>query len=388
KYGEKICSGYERLWRSIAVIEVPEKAFASNGIRLYWKKGLQIDLKWINQSIKNRERKTGIILRKNILYLKKAKIKSGLIQNENIKRLGIYFFYDEQGVVDDYVEYYLEAFRSMCSETCVVVNGKLGDVGKKTLENVCDKLIIRENIGFDSCAYKDAIISYGYFEIGQQYDELVLHNFTNFGPIFPFEKMMNEMTSRECDFWGHCRYIAQGNEEMGGQPVIDHLMSYFLTFKRNILQSEAFRRYWETLRIPQNYAEAVVFHEMRCTEYFEKLGFISDAYMSSDKYRYMGNAPVFCPYKQLLEDHSPLLKRKVFFVKEGYFAFQMHSNEPSVYELIEYIRDNTNYDTMMIFKNIERTQDLIIKPEATAKMENRIPFSHLKFLNSCKKLNS
>lgn len=379
----KDCSAGRRTFRSVAVFEVPQDALADNGANLRTQDGKPVALKWLNWLEKKKKGRMGIALKFNAIHLRKVLPVSDPAGEHPVKRLGIYFFYDAQGVVDEYVTYYLEKFRPLCTETCVVVNGVLNEEGRKRLQNVCDRLIVRENVGFDSQAYKKAILSYGYDQIAGQYDELVLHNFTNFGPIFPIEEMMEQMTARECDFWGHCRYVAQNHEKMGDQPVVDHLMSYFLTFKKTILQSDAFRQYWETLCSPTNYIEAVVFHEMRCTPYFEKLGFISDAYMSSDKYRDRGNAPVFCPYKQLVEDRSPLLKRKVFFVKDGYFAFQMHYQEPSVYELLEYIRDHTDYDPMMILENIERTQDLRTSAPRGDKKINYTPFSYRQFLISC-----
>ena len=55
----------------------------------------------------------------------------------SIKRLGIYFFYDADGIVDDYVYYYLESLRPFCQELCAVINGKILEEGKNGLESRC-----------------------------------------------------------------------------------------------------------------------------------------------------------------------------------------------------------------------------------------------------------
>ncbi len=271
----------------------------------------------------------------------------------NVKRLGIYFFYDEDGIVDEYVIYYLKALREVCSEICVVVNGNLTEESKQIVRPVCDKLIIRENRGFDSWAYKEAIESYGYEYIGNNYDELVLNNFTNFGPVFPFREMFDEMSKHDCDFWGHNRYIEDGNK-INGCPVIDHLQSYFSVFRKKILVSEDFRRYWSTLDLPKTYKDAITCHEIRYTRYFESMGYISDAFMPWKKYRYGFNSPVFYAYRQMVEDRSPLLKRKVFFNKEDRFEFPQRDSY-TVYDVVNYIRTQTEYPMDLIADNMERT---------------------------------
>ena len=40
-------------------------------------------------------------------------------------RLALYCFYDRDGIVDDYVIYFLRELRKTVSKICCVVNGKL-----------------------------------------------------------------------------------------------------------------------------------------------------------------------------------------------------------------------------------------------------------------------
>ena len=270
------------------------------------------------------------------------------------KRLGIYFFYDAEGIVDKYVVYYLKELSTVCEEICVVVNGDLNEDGEKQFRAYSNKLIIRKNRGFDSWAYKEAIESYGYNYIADQYDELVLSNFTNFGPIFPFQEMFDAMKKCDCDFWGHNRYPDHGSY-IAGTHVIDHIQSYFSVFRKSVLKSPSFKRYWCTLSLPQNYQQAIIFHEVRYTRYFEELGFVSTTFIPWEKYRDFGtNAPVFYAYRQMTEDRSPLLKRKVFYVKGGSFEFPQF-DKYSPYDIMQYIKEFTKYDTRFIEENMERT---------------------------------
>ena len=48
-----------------------------------------------------------------------------------MKRIAIYFFYDKNGVVDKYVNYFLEDLKKNIEELVIVCNGKLNSEGRK-----------------------------------------------------------------------------------------------------------------------------------------------------------------------------------------------------------------------------------------------------------------
>lgn len=56
-----------------------------------------------------------------------------------MKRLMIYFFYDKDGIVDDYIPYFLKSFKPFCEKICVVVNGLLTNDSKKVLKEIANK---------------------------------------------------------------------------------------------------------------------------------------------------------------------------------------------------------------------------------------------------------
>ena len=74
-----------------------------------------------------------------------------------MKRIAIYFFYDKNGVVDKYVNYFLEDLKKNIEELVIVCNGKLNSEGRKEFLKFTDKLIVRENKGFDVWAYKEGL---------------------------------------------------------------------------------------------------------------------------------------------------------------------------------------------------------------------------------------
>ena len=276
------------------------------------------------------------------------------MNNNTTKRLGIYFFYDKDGIVDDYIPFYLLHLRNYCSEVCVVVNGVLTEAGKRKLESCCSKLIVRENIGFDAWAYKEALESYGFANIAKNFDEVLLNNFTVYGPIGSFEPMFKKMSSSVCDFWGHCRYYSFNGQKVCNVQIPEHLMSYFIVFKKSIISTYCFEDYFKTLKPIHNYDDARLNHEFRMTGYFEKLGFISDAYIPSENNVKMKgiNTSVLDAYKQFVEYGSPLLKRKALFLQDGKVKWGSCIKFNS---LIHAIYRAKAYDLKMCFTNLIRT---------------------------------
>ena len=62
-----------------------------------------------------------------------------------MKRLGIFFFYEKNGDVDDFITYYLRDLARNLTELIVVCNGKLSKQGRAAFEEFTDQIIVREN---------------------------------------------------------------------------------------------------------------------------------------------------------------------------------------------------------------------------------------------------
>ena len=107
-----------------------------------------------------------------------------MILDDAPRRLGIFFFYDGDGVVDSYVEAMLADMVKNLSELTVVVNGDLSSKSYARLARFTDKIILRENVGLDVWAYKTAMESYGWERLAE-FDEVVLFNATIMGPVYP-----------------------------------------------------------------------------------------------------------------------------------------------------------------------------------------------------------
>ena len=88
-----------------------------------------------------------------------------------MKRIGIFVFYDKEGIVDTYIDFFLSALIAHLKKLVIVCNGKLSSIGRKHLEQFSNDIFIRENAGFDAMAYKLAMTTYIGWEALKNYDE-------------------------------------------------------------------------------------------------------------------------------------------------------------------------------------------------------------------------
>lgn len=228
------------------------------------------------------------------------------------RRAILYLVYDERGTIDDYIPYKLERLRPFAERIMVVVNGLLGDEGRATLEAVADDVWQRENTGFDVGGFQEGIRRLG--DDVDQYDELILMNYTWFGPVRPFEPLFERMDAADdVDFWGLTDHgPVTPHPYLGEGTMPAHLQSHWLAVRRPVLQSDAWRRYWDEMPPITSYGDSIHFHESRFTEYFEQAGF-----RARTAYPYQDYAPLTHPAfeaaSQLLDDGCPALKRRPLF---------------------------------------------------------------------------
>ncbi len=175
------------------------------------------------------------------------KNKSGSIGS----RLGIFLFFDPDGVVSDYVLVSLAAFRPFFKRLIVVVNGKVAAEGKIKLETICDKVWVRENTDFDVGGYKYAIQRIGAVSI-RKYAELVLFNYTFYAPVKPLAPLFETMEGSSADFWGITDYR---------DANYNFLQSYFIAIRSSILKSDAFFEYWDKMPPINSIDDSITHHE-------------------------------------------------------------------------------------------------------------------------------
>lgn len=265
-----------------------------------------------------------------------------------MNRIAIFFFYDKHGIVDDYVPYLLGNLRDHVEKIVFVSNGKLTEESEAKARSVSDDFFIRENIGFDVWAYKEAIERVGY-EALQDYDELILLNHTCYGPIFPFAELFSEMESRSDDFWGVSIHKAlTPNPFTGFGTLPEHIQSHFIAVRRRLVASPDFKKYWDSMPPINSYDDSVRNHESKFTRYFIKLGYKCSAYIDPNEFK--SPYPVFIEVTKSIDVRCPLLKRKLFFYDSSF-----HQNAGiDLPAALDKIQAESDYDQSLIWQNIVR----------------------------------
>ena len=240
------------------------------------------------------------------------------INEQNVRRAGIYFFFDQQGIVDNYVFYFLNDLCKNLEELYIVCNGQVQEEDQKRLRQYTPHVIIRKNEGLDVGAYLEGLRAIG-FERLKDFDELLLLNFTIFGPLYPLSEMFEVMAARDLDFWGITSHGQAKRTQT--ELILPHVQSHFTAIRKSMLQSPAFQDYWEQLPEIRTYEESVMFHEVVFTRHFEELGFHWATYTGTEGMAEVCPNPIMTTPLLLIRDRRcPIIKRRSFFQDYGNVA--------------------------------------------------------------------
>lgn len=222
--------------------------------------------------------------------------------SKNIKRLGIFCFYDCDGEVDCYIEYLLKDFKTVLSELIVVVNGNINEEGKVRLNKYADCFVIRENLGFDFGAYYEVLTQ----RVGERlrdFDELILCNDTFYGPFVSFKEIIERMQAEDCDFWGL---------NLVEDSFLTHIQSYFLTFRKEVLQSDVLYEFFhsesiESLVQTKDVMDIYAIFEVGLFRYLIQKGYKYATYTNTKEFD-IYQSPDIC----MIDYALPILKKKSF----------------------------------------------------------------------------
>ncbi|OUQ81550.1 rhamnan synthesis F family protein [Flavonifractor sp. An100] len=260
-------------------------------------------------------------------------------------RAAIYVFWEQHGIVRDYVRVYLEGLKNIASKVIVVANGGVNEEGKEILRKLKVELLERENIGVDFWAYKAAIDSLG--QSIDQFDEVILTNCSSYGPIYPFDEMFSIMEKRQVDFWGITEWPLNANGYEG-----TWILSYFIVFTPKVFLSNDWDNYWANLPEVFSREECIEKHETKFTAYFANRGYTYDVYCPNNR-DYI-DLTIEAPDKLIMEMRCPILKRKAFCTE--YIRFLSYHRGHASKKAFDYIKEKQLYNTDYILDDLLATQ--------------------------------
>ncbi|WP_051347033.1 rhamnan synthesis F family protein [Oxalobacter paraformigenes] len=214
----------------------------------------------------------------------------------NKKRLAVFASFNREGVVDDYVVYFLRELKKVVDGIVFVTDnpvfpGELDKIQHYIIHAHCE----RHN-EYDFGSYKRG---YRYLlenKMLGNVEELVFCNDSCYGPVFPFENMFSAMKSgnRHIDFWG----ISQSNE------IKNHIQSFFYVFKSHVFTNECFDAFLSSVKKESDVCGVILNYEVKFTEYLKNRGFSYDTYVHYDLTH---NANI----SKIFQDKCPLIKLKM-----------------------------------------------------------------------------
>lgn len=276
-----------------------------------------------------------------------------------MKRVVLFAYYNERGIVDEATIYLLKSLKTICEAVIVVVNGRIIDKDKKRLNEIASKIYERNNRGYDWGAYKDYILKYGK-ELVDKYDELILSNNSYWGPFFPWDESFALMEKVDVDFWGITRY-----PESREDKIDEHIQGYFIVIRKNMLQSRDFIEFWRKIKYANSYSEAVRYNEIYFTTYNKKIGYSYGAlidFRSGDKKRGYDSTYAEHPFKNIIDLKIPILKKT---------EVNPFKNIEEIQEFFEWVEGNSMYPLEILLNSLKNMDESnLISPYGFLELEN------------------
>lgn len=241
--------------------------------------------------------------------------------------VAIYVYWSRNKTLEANTISYVEELIKANEHVLFVSNSQIDLRDASKLTNMGVTFLQRENSGFDFWGWKDGINQFK--DKIKKAKNLILCNSSCFLAFNSLDALLLRMDD-EADLWGVSCF------EDRNTPF--HLQSYFLLFKRTILQDwDDFISFWNKLPKMSKWKEAVELGELRLTKFYLDRGFrcksisVPAALPSDDV-----NPSFYYPIK-LFQAGSPFLKKKIF--SEDYRLFLLPSYGDAPRAAMHYVRE-------------------------------------------------
>ncbi len=180
-----------------------------------------------------------------------------------MKRIALFAHYDRDGLIDDYVIYYLRGLARVADRILFISDCTLRDGESAKLEGLAELVLARRHGEYDFGSWKRGLAHLNFELAG--WDELILANDSCYAPIYPFEDAFEKMSEVDCDFWG-----PTANEKKG---KFDHISSYFLVLRRPILQDVDFLSFWGRIEPQSAVIDVIIKYEIGLSQLLVAKGY-------------------------------------------------------------------------------------------------------------------
>ncbi|MEL7976922.1 CDP-glycerol glycerophosphotransferase family protein [Isoptericola sp. F-RaC21] len=290
------------------------------------------------------------------------------VPGQEVRRVCLFAGYDPDGLVDDYVVAYV---RELARHADVYYLAD-ADIAPEELDKLAGhtKGAWAERHGeYDFGSYARLADRVGWSTL-EQYDEMLLVNDSGY-LLRPLDDVFARMDGRACDWWGlqatkgmHRTRKVPVNQfyepipmESVRGPLLDrfeqdytydfHVGSYFLAYRRPVIENPAFRRYLASVTKQEIKRSVVQKYEIGLTRWLVHQGHPFDTYVS----HLYPLHPLYTPwYFRLLDEGFPLFKR--------YFLTRNHYEVAGLANWADRLRQKVpGADIEMFERNLARVAD-------------------------------
>ena len=256
-----------------------------------------------------------------------------------MKRLGIFLFNNQNGIVDEYIQFLLDDIAPNLSHLCVIVNDNKLDV-ENTFEKYTNDIFVNSG-QYNINIWKEVIVNHFGFDYLVEFDEIILFDDSFFGPIYSFKEIFDNIEDIDLDLW---TILSNGVDD--GLNAFDF---QFIAFRKNLIQSEDFREFW--LNIDVN-AFKDRNNENYLIDNFSKLGFkwknYSHAINNLEVDEREQFFAIFDIYNYIIDYKLPLINIKPFTLPKKIQLYYHNGLDLSL--TMKYLNYETDYDASLIYK--------------------------------------
>jgi lipopolysaccharide biosynthesis protein len=272
-----------------------------------------------------------------------------------VRRLFIFAHFDLDDLIDPYVIQYLSSLADFGS-VMFVSTSQLSSAQIAKVRPYTIKALWRPNVGYDFMSWQ---LGLKLIKDPELYDETIICNDSVYAPIFPLGEMFEAMENSQAPYWG-----VTSNSE-----VARHIQSYFVAFRRPVLDRQEFWQFWNDVSPQPNKRAIIERYEVGLSLLLEHLGFsgatyfsleerLNDAFATFKWPSVLANMPSFYSMNQPLDVRALLMgdyNKTLTLWKELILA-----RVPMI--KVELVRDNPKAQPLdNVFASLERYSDYPIQ---------------------------
>lgn len=186
------------------------------------------------------------------------------VSQDRVSRSIIVAHFDRGGGLDPHVLHALREYRRHARHL-VLVSASLRTL-PAAARAIVDDFITRPNEGYDFGSWQAGLRS-----LRPGDDEVLCVNDSVYGPLFDLGPALSAPQTAAADLWG--MVLSDQAARPTGQRRRPHVQSWFFGMRRRLLESDAFVRFWESVRPLPTKLDIIEAFELGMSEHFVRAGF-------------------------------------------------------------------------------------------------------------------